>query len=189
VGGALIQWLRDQMGFFPDAADSEALAREVEDTGGVSVVPAFTGLGAPYWDPDARGAILGLSRGTTRAHIARASLEAIAFQNSELVECLREETGLAVDRLLADGGATANDLLMQLQSDLAGLEVHRGANVEATARGAAGLAGLGAEIFPDIGIAAGLHEDAIVFRPAIDERERASRLEGWRSAVDRVRST
>ena len=144
VGGAVVQWLRDGLGLFESAAESERLAREVEDTGGVHLVPAFTGLGAPYWDADARGALLGLTRGTTRAHVARAALEAIAFQNAELVELLREESGLPIDRLLADGGATRNDLLMQLQADLAGLDVVRPSEVEATARGAAALAAAGA---------------------------------------------
>ena len=188
VSGALVQWLRDEMGFFENAADIEALARSVEDSGGVFVVPAFTGLGAPYWDARARGAILGLTRGTTRAHVARASLEALAFQNAELIELLRAESGLPVDELLADGGAAANDTLMQLQADLAGVRVRRPASVEATARGAAALAGLSAGIWSDPGDAGFFAAEADAFEPRADASERARRLSDWRAAVTRVRS-
>ncbi len=187
VCGALVQWLRDQLGFFARAADVEPLARSVEDSAGVFVVPAFTGLGAPYWDAEARGAILGLTRGTTRAHLARAALEAIAFQNAELVECLRAESGLAIDSLLADGGAAANDLLLQIQADLAGLRVLRPANVAATARGAAALAGLGAGLWPDAGTAGAFRDGCASFEPELPEAERERRLGAWRRAVARVR--
>ncbi len=186
VSGALVQFLRDQLGFLERSEDVEALAREADDSGGVFVVPAFAGLGAPYWDPEARGAILGLTRGTTRAQIARASLEAIAFQNAELVEILRAESGLEIASLLADGGAARNDLLMQLQADLAGLEVRRGESVEATARGAAALAGIGIGLWSD-------PEEAGVFRDGFDRfacsstaPERGTRLASWREAVGRI---
>lgn len=188
ICGALVQWLRDELGFFDDAAQIESLAAEVPDAGGVSFVPAFAGLGAPYWDAGARGAILGLTRGSTRAHIARAALEAIALQNVELLELLREESGLGIELLRADGGAARNDLLMQLQADLGAVQVQRGAVVEATARGAAALAGLGAELWDDPGRPAALGEDATLFRPALDEKERRERLAAWRAAVARVRS-
>jgi glycerol kinase len=188
VCGALVQWLRDQMGFFEHASDVEALARSVPDNGGVTLVPAFAGLGAPYWDPDARGAILGLTRGSSRAHIARAALEAIALQNAELVELLRGETGLAISELVADGGAAANDFLMQLQADLAGLEVRRATNLEATARGAAGLAGLAAGLFGDVRRTAALQEGWQTFPPQLELGERERRLADWRSSVGRVRT-
>jgi glycerol kinase len=188
VGGALIQWLRDELRFFADAAESEALAASVEDSGGVHVVPAFTGLGAPYWDADARGAILGLSRGTGRAQITLAALEAIAFQTTELIELLRDETGHAVETLLADGGATANDLLMAIQADLAGAEVRRASFPEATARGAAALAGLGIGLWEDLRGLKLLRERGQLFEPRLGQTDRSARLEDWRRAVVRVRS-
>jgi glycerol kinase len=186
VGGAVIQWLRDELDFFDDAAESEALARSVPDAGGVHLVPAFTGLGAPHWDPDARGAVLGITRGTGRAHVARAALEAIAFQNVEVIELLRSETGLRVDELLIDGGATANTLLMQLQADLARARVVRPAEAEATARGAAALAGVGAGLLADPGEAAVFSDAPRVFEPGIAPEEALERLSGWREAVGRV---
>lgn len=188
VGGAVVQWLRDQLEFFSDSAEVEELAARVEDTGGVHLVPAFTGLGAPYWDADARGALVGLTRGTNRAHVARAALESIAFQNAELVEILREEAGFPIDELLADGGATRNELLLQLQADLAGCRVVRPGDVEATARGAAALAGVGAGLFDDPGTLAGLRAERRVFEPSLEPGRRAERLAGWRRAVGRVLS-
>ncbi len=188
VAGALIQWLRDGLGIVPSLAASEELARSVDDSAGVFVVPAFTGLGAPYWDAEARGAILGLTRGATRAHVVRASLEAIAFQNAEIVEILRADSGMAVDALLADGGATTNDLLMQLQADLAGVRVVRPSDVEATARGAAALAGVAAGLFDDPSGTAGLAADRAEFEPTLAASERSERLAAWRAAVERVRT-
>jgi glycerol kinase len=188
VCGALVQWLRDQLGFFQRSSEIEALARSVPDSAGVFVVPAFAGLGAPYWDPGARGALLGLTRGTSRAHIARAALEALAFQNAELIELLRLESGLPIGSLLADGGASANDLLLELQADLAGLVVLRPADVAATARGAAALAGLGVGLWPDPGQPAALRDGLARFSPALGAGERAGRLAAWRAAVQRVRS-
>ncbi len=188
VCGAAVQWLRDGLGFFDDAAEVEALAREVEDTGGVYFVPAFAGLGAPYWDAEARGALLGLTRGTNRAHIARAALEGIAFQNAELIELLREESGLAIEAMQVDGGATRNELLLALQADLAGVRVLRGADVEATARGAAALAGLGAGVWEDPSQAAALSADTREFVPTLPDTERTERLAAWRQAVARVRT-
>ncbi len=188
VCGALVQWLRDQLGLVARARDIEALARSVPDTGGVTVVPAFAGLGAPYWDADARGAILGLTRGSSRAQIARAALEAMAFQNAELVELLRTESGLAVELLLADGGAAENDLLMQLQADLAGVRVRRPADLAATARGAAALAGLGHGLWNDPDQPAGLRDGSVDFDAQVGVRERAQRMRDWKSAVQRVRT-
>jgi len=186
IAGALVQWLRDEMHFFTEAAEVEALAQTVEDSGGVFVIPAFAGLGAPYWDPDARGAILGLTRGTERGHVARAALESIAFQNAELVEVLREESGLVIDALLADGGATRNAFLMQAQADLAGLRVLRPPSVEATARGAAALAGVGAGLWSDVADAGAFGDAPDEFDPTLDEAERERRLVDWRRAVQRV---
>ncbi len=188
VSGALVQWLRDELRFFDRSEAIEPLAASVEDSGGVVVVPAFAGLGAPHWDPDARGAILGLSRGSTRAHVARAALEGIAFQVAELIELLREESGLPVLELLADGGAAQNDLLLQIQADLAGLRVARPSSVEATARGAALVAGLGAGALQDAARTLGSDPARETFSPRLPEAERAARMVGWREAVQRVRS-
>ena len=185
-GGLIVQWLRDQLGILESSADSERIARSVEDTGGVFLVPAFAGLGAPYWDADARAALLGMTRGTSRAHIVRAALEAIAFQCAEVVEVLRAETGLAVDSLLVDGGASANDFLLQCQADFAGLEIVRPKDVETTARGAAGLAGVGAGLWADPAEAAAFGEEDARFRPGLPAPEREARLDAWRAAVARV---
>jgi glycerol kinase len=184
VAGALVQFLRDQLGLIASADEIEALASSVPDCAGVTIVPALAGLGAPYWAPDARGAILGLTRGTTRAHIARAALEAIAFQVAELVELVRRDSGLAVERLLADGGAAQNELLLALQADLAGVEVSRGASLEATARGAALLAGKALGWWDARGPAA-LPPD-VVARPSLAPGARAERLAAWKRALARV---
>ena len=138
-----MQWLRDGLGLIQHAAESEALARSVEDTGGVYLVPAFVGLGAPYWDERARGALVGITRGTTREHLVRATLESIAYQTRDVVECVQADSKLALETLRVDGGASANDFLMQFQADVLGKPVERPALLEATAKGAAALAGLG----------------------------------------------
>jgi glycerol kinase len=189
VCGALVQWLRDQLGLVSKASEIEALARSVEDAQGVFIVPAFTGLGAPYWDAGARAAILGLTRGSSRAHLARAALEAMAFQNCELIGLLREESALAIGECLVDGGAAENDLLLELQADLAGLCVRRPASTAATARGAALLAGLGAGVLTDPGAVRGLADDAVEFAPRLKAAHRNQRLREWKRAVRRVRST
>ena len=188
MGGAIVQWLRDQLGLIGTSEESEALAASVPDSGGVTLVPAFTGLGAPYWDPDARAALLGLTRGSGRAHIVRAGLEAIAFQNAVLVELLRERGCEGVAELLVDGGAAANDLLMQLQADFAGLVVRRPPAVEATARGAAALAALGAGAWTEDRVPAGLSDAGERFEPQLAEPERVQRLAAWDAAVARVRT-
>jgi glycerol kinase len=187
VCGALVQWLRDQLGLIASASEIEALAASVPDSAGVTIVPAFVGLGAPYWDAQARGAILGLTRGTTRAHLARAALEAIALQNAELVELFRAASGLAIESLLADGGAASNDHLMQWQADLAGTLVRRPASVEATARGAAALAGVGVGLWDGDQPPAAPVE--ATFEPRLGASERAVRLAEWQAAVARVRTT
>ncbi len=154
VGGAVVQWLRDGLQAFPSSADVQALAESVPDAGGVMLVPAFTGLGAPYWRPDARGSITGITRGTTLAHIARAALESIAFQSAALLDAMSRDAlangAAAVRELRVDGGACANDLLMQMQADLLGIAVVRPAVIETTALGAAYLAGLGSGMFSSL---------------------------------------
>ncbi|HEY4637074.1 MAG TPA: glycerol kinase GlpK, partial [Burkholderiales bacterium] len=147
IGGAVVQWLRDGLGFFSSSSEVEALANSVLDSGGVYIVPAFTGLGAPHWDPEARGSIFGLTRGTTRAHIARAALESIAFQSADVLEAMQKDSGETLKELRVDGGATANDLLMQFQADLLGVPVVRPKVLETTALGAAYLAGLTVDLW------------------------------------------
>jgi len=142
-----VQWLRDELGFFQSAAEIEALAASVPDSGGVIVVPALTGLGAPHWRPDARGLITGLTRGTSRAHLARATLEGIALQNVDILRAMERDSGRTLSALKVDGGASANDLLMQFQSDVLGVAIARPELVETTALGAAFLAGLGTGVW------------------------------------------
>jgi glycerol kinase len=184
--GSAVQWLRDGLGLIRDAAESEALARSVPDTGGVYLVPAFVGLGAPYWDERARGALVGLTRGTTREHVVRATLEAIAYQTRDVVECLRADSGLALPALRVDGGAARNDFLMQLQADLLGAPVERPALLEVTAKGAAALAGLGVGFWrrPQEIPSAG---ELRVFEPQLDAGRRDALYAGWKRAVERAR--
>jgi glycerol kinase len=189
VAGAAVQWLRDGLHLLSDAAESEAAARSVPDTGGVYVVPAFVGLGAPYWDEAARGTIVGITRGTSREHLIRATLEAIAYQTRDVVECVRSDAGLALETLRVDGGACRNDFLMQLQADLLGVPVRRPALLEVTAFGAAGLAGLAVGFWKDLAaLEAAGSADARVFEPALPEAQREALYAGWRRAVERSRS-
>jgi glycerol kinase len=188
VGGAVVQWLRDQLGFFSSSAEIEALANSVLDSDGVFVVPAFTGLGAPYWDAKARGAIVGLTRGTSRAHIARAALESIAFQSAELLEAMQKDAGQALAELRVDGGATANDLLMQFQADLLGVPVVRPRTLETTALGAAYLAGLTVDLWKSRDEVARQWQAAKRFEPRMGAAERQALLARWREAVSRARN-
>jgi glycerol kinase len=182
IAGAALQWLRDGLGLLARAAESEALARSVPDTGGVHFVPAFVGLGSPHWEPEARGTITGLTRGTTRAHLVRAALEAMAFGSHDLLEAMVAGTGLAVPSVRVDGGAAANDWLMQFQADVLGIPVERPDLVETTALGAAGLAGLaiGTWRTPQ-DFLAGRARTAFV--PVCSAADRAGRVAAWRRAV------
>ncbi len=188
IAGAAIQWLRDGLGIIERAADIEALAGSVPDTGGVYFVPALSGLGAPYWDPHARGAIVGITRGTTRAHLARATLEAIAFQSAELIEAMAIDSGIALTELRVDGGATASNLLMQIQANLLGVPVVRPRVTETTALGAAYLAGLAVGFWKDEEEIAALWARDRVFEPALSADAAAERLSDWKRAVERSRS-
>jgi len=179
VAGALVQWLRDGLGIIGAARDVEPLAASVPDSGGVIIVPALSGLGAPHWRPEARGLITGLTRGTTRAHLARAALEAIALQVVELVQAMVEDAGRPMRSLRVDGGAAANDLLMQLQADLLGVEIVRPDMVESTALGAGRLAAQGIGIVPRGSDAA----HTTVFKPRLPQAEREKVLARWREAV------
>ena len=182
VGGAAMQWLRDGLGVIESAAESEALAASVESTGGVHFVPALTGLGSPQWRPDARGLICGITRGTTRAHLVRAALEAVAHQVADVVEALP----LEVEVLRADGGASANRFLMQLQADLIGSPVEVAADAEATAIGAAMLAGLAVGTWSSAEEAASHVRRGERFEPRMGADEVAQRRGEWREAVRRV---
>ena len=187
IAGAAIQWLRDGLAVIARAPDSEALATSVPDTGGVYFVPAFVGLGAPYWDMYARGTIVGLTRGTTRAHLVRAALEAIAYQSRDVLEAMATDAGVAVDALRVDGGATANDFLCQFQADIMGTTVLRPAVIETTALGAAYLAGLGVGLWPSLDALAGRWTVERAFTPAMDAGRRDTLYGGWRRAVERAR--
>lgn len=187
IAGAAIQWLRDGLGLIRKAAESDRLARSVSSNLGVYFVPAFVGLGAPYWDPNARGAIFGLTRGTQRAHLVRAALEALAYQTRDVVDTMVAESGQGLATLRVDGGASANDFLMQFQADLLGVVVDRPALVETTAQGAAFLAGLGIGFWKPSEIERLRRRDRL-FRPRMRPEERETLYQGWRRAVAAVRS-
>ena len=186
VAGALVQWLRDELGIIRTAAETEALATSVPDTGGVYIVPAFTGLGAPWWKPEARGAILGLTRGTGRAQLARAALEALAYQVADLAAAMEADAGAPIEALNADGGAAANDFLMQFQADVLGRELRRPRNTETTSLGAAYLAGLASGFWSGTDELRGLRETDDVFRRAMEPAQADALLAGWHDAVRRI---
>jgi glycerol kinase len=184
VGGAVVQWLRDELHLINDSRDSEYFAKKAKDSGGVYVVPAFAGLGTPYWDMHARGSIFGLTRGTGANHIIRASLESIAYQTNDVLTSMQADMGTrAISKLKVDGGASANDLLMQMQADFSDIAVLRSSNAEATATGAAYLAGLAAGFWADRDELISLAPDVREFTPEIDADKRASLLDGWIRAV------
>ena len=183
TAGAAVQWLRDELKLIPDAAASEAEARSVADTGGVCVVPAFTGLGAPYWNQYARGTITGITRGFTRAQLVRATLESIAYQTCDICRAMESDAGVELTRLRVDGGAAANDLLMQFQSDLLGAEVLRPACIETTALGAAYLAGLAVGYWKDTADIRQNRQTGRVFLPEMRDATRAKLLKGWNRAL------
>lgn len=182
IAGAAIQWLRDGLGFIRKASETETVARQLKDTGGVVVVPAFAGLGAPHWNPKVRGAIFGLTRGTQRAHIIKATLESIAYQTADIFELMAKGIGRRPSFLKVDGGAAANNYLMQLQADLLGVPVLRSDRTESTAWGAAKLAGVKSGFWKDPYVAdRGRHYRR--FSPKMYPRERADRIASWRRAV------
>lgn len=188
VAGAAIQWLRDELKILENAAQSEDYCRQVEDTGGVYMVPAFTGLGAPYWDPYARGTILGITRGTTRAHLVRATVESLAYQVWDVIRAMEEDAHISMKSLKVDGGACANDFLMQFQADLLHAQVERPSCIETTALGAAYLAGLAVGYWKntdDIRKNWALQKR---FSPQMEREERLARQKGWQKAVKRAQN-
>ena len=187
IAGALVQWLRDGLGVIENARDVEALARQVEDNGGVYLVPAFAGLGAPHWDPYARGTIVGLTRGSSAKHLARAALEAIAFQVVDVVEAMERDSGIPLTELRVDGGASRNDLLMQIQADLLGVPVVRPEITETTALGAAYLAGLAVGFWRGTDELAAQWTEGARFEPAMEADHRQRLLGRWHDALERAR--
>lgn len=187
ITGAAVQWLRDGLGIIQSSSEMQELAETVPDSGGVFFVPAFAGLGAPYWDPYARGAIVGLTRGTTRAHLARATLEAMAFQSAEVIEAMQKDSGVKLAELRVDGGAAVNDLAMQFQADVLGVDVVRPAVIETTALGAAYLAGLQVGYWKGLDDVAGHWREDRRFRPAMDPAKRKELVVGWSRAIERAK--
>ncbi|CAN5656679.1 glycerol kinase GlpK [soil metagenome] len=190
ICGAAVQFLRDQLGFIKESKDIEKLAAQVSDSGGVEFVPALTGLGAPHWDPRARGLISGLTRGTTRAHIARATLEAMALQNAEILVSMSKDLasqGAGLKSVRVDGGASANALLMQMQADYLGVDVVRPRVIETTSAGAAFVAGHGADLFTDLSSIKSVWKIDKTFKPKMTEEARAERMKAWSIAVARTR--
>jgi glycerol kinase len=187
VGGAIIQWIRDELKLVNDAADTEYFAKKVEDNGGVYIVPAFTGLGAPYWDMYARGAIFGLTRGSNRNHIIRAALESIAYQTKDLLLAMEEDSGCKLKNLRVDGGASRNDFLMQFQSDITGVEVLRPIITETTALGAAYLAGLAVGFWKSKEEIADRWTVSEKYSPSLDEERKDKLYKKWKKAVERAK--
>jgi len=185
IAGALIQWLRDGLQLFEHASETQAMAESVPDSGGVFVVPAFVGLGAPHWDPYARGTIVGLTRDTNRNHIVRASLEAVAYQSAEVLSSIAKDTGISIKELRIDGGAAANDFLCQFQADLLGLNVTRPQILETTAMGAAFLAGLAVGVWPDQAAIRNLWQEEKTFVAGISRENADQKMKAWSRAVER----
>ena len=186
VTGSLIQWLRDNIGLISSAAEVEELAKSVEDNGGAYFVPAFSGLFAPYWRPDARGALVGLTRYVNKGHIARAALEAIAFQTRDVVEAVNADAGIDLTELRVDGGATTNDTLLQFQADILGVPVVRPVVAETTALGAAYAAGLAVGFWSSLGELAGNWQEDRRWTPSMDEDERERLDRNWKKAVTKT---
>ncbi len=188
IAGAAIQWLRDELKLLDSSADSEYFASKVSDTAGVYLVPAFVGLGAPYWDMEARGILTGITRGTNRYHIIRAALESIAYQSADLIKSIDLDLGEPAREIRVDGGASMNDLLMQFQADMLGIPVNRPVMVETTALGAAFLAGLHVGLWDNSSQLANVRKVDRVFEPSMPEEKRVELLDGWKRAVERARS-
>ncbi len=188
VAGALMQWLRDDMGLVDNVAETSEMAQSVASTDGVYIVPAFTGLGAPYWDADARGAVYGLTRGTTKAHFVRAALESLAYQVYDLVSAMEADAGVSLSVLKVDGGASKNDFLMQFQSDILRTPLRRPHNAESTALGAAFLAGLTTGFWSSVEELCNLATGSTLYEPAKEDERHAQRLAGWMQAVKRTMS-
>ena len=181
-----MQWLRDQLGLIKNAAESEKFARKVEDTAGVYLVPAFTGLGAPYWDPTARGLLVGITRATNRYHVVRATLESMAYQTAEMIALMQSVTGEKIPELRVDGGASANRFLLEYQADLLGIPVVRPSCIESTAFGAAALAGIGIGLYKSEKEVAALISEETRIEATKDDAWREAKMRAWKRAVERA---
>ena len=188
IGGAVVQWLRDELRILSSSAESDMMARAVPDSGGVYFVPAFVGLGAPYWDPNARGALFGITRGTRQEQIVRAGLESIAYQTRDLVQAMEADAGRAIQSVRVDGGASVNAFLMQFQADLLGMPLVRPRSCETTALGAAFAAGISAGVWKNRKEISEIWKPDAIFEPAMSETTRAALIEGWNAAVSATRS-
>ena len=188
VCGAAMQWLRDELDLMRDSAESEQMALSVDDSAGVYVVPAFTGLGAPYWDPYARGTVFGITRGANKNHLVRATLESIAYQTKDILDVMLKESGAALDGLLVDGGVTRNKFLMQFQADIMDVPVIRPDNAEATAQGAAYLAGLTAGFWKNKEELKNLQGNRTVYEPKMDQETKNKLLYDWGRALERAKN-
>mgnify|MGYP001205246766 FL=1 len=187
IAGAAVKWLQDKLGLIDSAGETERLAQSVPDTGGCYLVPAFSGLGAPHWDPYARGLLIGITQDTSRAHLVRATLEAIAYQTEDILALMRQDLSREIELLRVDGGASRNDFLLQFQADISGLSVERSGEVESTVRGAAFLAGLRCGLWPDRESLCALPQEKHFFRPHMKESKRQALLAGWERAVERAK--
>lgn len=186
IGGAVIQWLRDELGLINNSAESEIYATKVQNNGGVYIVPAFTGLGAPYWDMYAKGTITGLTRGSNKNHIIRAALESIAYQTNDLINAMKSDSNMAITSIKADGGAAANNFLMQFQADISASSITRPSCPEATALGAAFLAGIAVGFWKNEKEISSIKMKSLEFYPSISNKERTSLLNGWKNAIDKT---
>ena len=186
IAGAAIQWLRDEMRLIDSAEDSEYMAKKVKDTNGCYVIPAFTGLGAPYWDQDARGVIVGITRGVNKYHIIRATLESIAYETYDVLKAMEMDAGITLKALKVDGGASANNFLMQTQADIADATVVRPVCRESTALGAAFLAGLATKYYNSIEDIRSFSGIDMIFKPEISNEERQAKLDGWHKAIGKT---
>jgi glycerol kinase len=186
IGGAVIQWIRDELQLITSASESETIATSISDNDGVYVVPAFVGLGAPYWKQEARGTITGLTRGTGKSHIVRSALESIAYQVHDLVKAIQKDTKIPISELLVDGGAAANNFLMQYQSDILNSAINRPQNIETTALGAGMLAGIGSGFWTSPEELIEIRQVDAIFNPKMDKDKREHLLKGWRIAIDKT---
>lgn len=188
MGGAIFNWLRDGLGIVKDVYEFDTLAKSVDSSGGIAFVPAFTGLGAPHWDPFARGSIIGLTRGTTKAHLCRAALEAVCFQSTELLECIQKDADAKVDELRVDGGASISKLLLRIQAEQMQCDIARPKNVETTSFGAAALAGLGVGIWKNKAEIAASWDQDILVKPTPWDKDLEDQRRRWDEAVSRSKN-
>ena len=186
IGGALIQWLRDELELINSAEETDSIAASIKDTNGVHIIPAFVGLGAPYWNSDCKGVITGLTRDSNKKHIIRASLEAIAFQVEDLLKCISKDIKKPIKELYVDGGATNNKFLMQFQADISNLKIFKPYNIESTSLGAGIMSGLKAKIWKNTNEIITNKDIQYIYKPEIDKNERKNKIKGWNTAIKKI---